>query len=195
MMTPPDFHTACLGQTGSGKTFATQCIAASIITQGMKTIVLHKPDEPWSAASASWQTHDPEEYLRMYWASRNVACFMELSDADVGKYDKRFHDCFTRGRHGGRHNFYLSQRAAQVHPNIRENCASLLLFSVGKAAANLWAEEMNDPRLVSGPIPSSIMTADQLAGDVKCGAMALPKHYFFYKPNRYTSARLMKLSA
>lgn len=195
MMRPPDFHTAMLGQTGSGKTFGAQQIAASMIRRGILTLVLHKPDEHWPAASASWQTHDPARFARMYWASRNVACFMELADADVPKFSDEFRKMFTRGRHGGRHNFFLSQRAAQMHPDIRENCASLFLFSVGKNAAKLWAEEMSDERLVYAPIPPEIIPPENRTGAPLFGAMALPKRWFFYKPNRFTPAKIHTLNA
>ncbi len=98
---------------------------------------------------------------------------MELADADVDKWDARFHLCFTQGRHEGHRCFYISQRAGQVHPNIRENCESLCLFAVGMKAAKLWAEEFNDPALL--------------------GAVQLLPHSFLFKPSRYQPARLLKL--
>ncbi len=159
-------HRAVIGQTGSGKTFAAQQMARDFRRRGVGVLGLHKPREPWPADCVSWQTADADEYLRMFWAARGCACFMELADADVEKSDDRFHRCFTQGRHEGHRCFYLSQRAAQVHPNIRENCESLCLFSVGMKGAKLWAEEFNDVALL--------------------GAASLdPKeHYFFYKASR-----------
>ena len=99
---------------------------------------------------------------------------MELADADVDKYDEGFHRCFTQGRHEGHRCIYISQRAGQVHPNIRENCESLCLFSVGMKAAKLWAEEFNDVALL--------------------GAVQLQPHCFFFKPSRYLPARHMSLT-
>lgn len=196
VITPPEYHTAIIGQTGSGKTFGAQQLARDMVSRGIKTVVLRKPSEAWPSSSASWQTDNPDTYLRMYWASKNVACFMELADAAVSKYDERFHKCFTEGRHDGRHNFYLTQRGAQVHPNIRENCRSLLIFSVAVKAANLWADEMNDLRLINAPIPEAIIPENMRASENRpCGAASLPPHWFFYKPNRFTPARLMKLAA
>lgn len=167
-------HRAIIGQTMSGKTHCAKESAAAYRAHGTGVLALHKPREPWPSECVSWQTDDPDRFLRMFWASRRCACFMELADADVGKWDERFHLCFSQGRHEGHRCAYISQRAGQVHPNIRENCESLCLFSVGMKAAKLWAEEFNDAVLL--------------------GAVQLQPHSFFFKPSRYQPARLMKLS-
>lgn len=168
-------HRAIIGQTGSGKTHAAKSQARELRASGVATLVLHKPREPWPADCASWQTDDPALFLRMYWASKGCGCFMELADADVSKWDAGFHKCYSQGRHEGHRNFYLSQRAAMVHPNIRENCESLCLFSVPMKGARLWADEFND--------------------EILLGAVHLPPHQFYFKPSRFEPARLMKLSA
>ena len=166
-------HRAIIGQTGSGKTFAAQQTARAYRAAGIGSLVLHKPREPWPAECVSWQTADPARFLRMFWASRQCAAFMELADADVDKFDERFHRCFTQGRHEGHRCFYISQRAGQVHPNIRENCESLCLFSVGMKAAKLWAEEFNDPELL--------------------GAVQLQPRWFYFKASRYVPAKKIEL--
>jgi len=170
-------HRAMVGQTGSGKTFAAQQSAKAYLAAGRGVLVLHKERERWPlpASPLVWQTHDPEAYERMYWRAKECACFMELADADVEKHDARFHRMFTQGRHEGHRNFYLSQRAAQVHPNIRENCESLCLFSVPMKGARLWAEEFNDDALL--------------------GAVQLPPKYFYFKASRYVPAKLLSITA
>lgn len=168
-------HRAIVGQTGSGKTFAAQQIARDAVAAGRGVLVLHKPREPWPLARSPlvWQTHDPSAFKRMYWRARSCMCFMELSDAKVEKSDAEFHLMFEQGRHEGHRNFYLSQRAAKVHPNIRENCESLMLFSVPMKGAKLWAEEFNDDALL--------------------GAVNLPPRWFYFKTSRFTPAQLMTL--
>lgn len=170
-------HGAILGMTTSGKTWAAQQQARDFRRRGIGVLVLHKPREPWPADCVSWQTDNPDEFLRMFWAARCCACFMELADADVEAADTRFHKCFTQGRHEGHRCYFLSQRAAQVHPNIRENCTSLFLFAVATKAAKLWADEFNDPALL--------------------GASGLnpQQHFCYHIPARGTAARLIKLSA
>ena len=170
-------HSAVIGSTGSGKTHLAQSLARHAVAIGRGVLVLHKERERWPlpVSPLVWQTHDPEAFLRMYWAARSCDCFMELADADVDKFDGRFHRCFTQGRHEGHRNFYLSQRAAMVHPNVRENCASLYLFAVPIKGARLWADEFNDESLL--------------------GATTLPPHVFFFKESRFAPARKMKLAA
>lgn len=162
-------HEAIIGLTGSGKTFAARAKARKYRERGVATLVLHKPRERWAPNEASWQTCDPAEFLRMFWASKSCACFMELSDADVDFWDKRFHKCFTEGRHEGHRCHFLSQRGPQVHPNIRDNCHSLLLFSSTAEAANAWAKSFNDPTL-------------------NAASGFMPKE-FFYKPSRWQPAQ------
>lgn len=184
-------HEAIIGITGSGKTWAAQQKARVYRSRGVGTLILHKADEPWPAACVSWQTDNPDEFLRMYWASRGCATFMELADADVSRHNAGFHKCFTRGRHLGHRNHYMSQRGAMVHPNIRENCSSLCLFAVANPAAKIWAEEFNDRSFLDARIPPQIVGGRTDA----VGAMNLPPHWFFFKESRFAPAKLMKLSA
>lgn len=166
-------HRAIIGQTGSGKTFAAQQFARVMREHGLGILALHKPLEPWPAPCISWQTEDPEKFLWKFDRARGCGCFMELADAFVDKWDLRFHRCFASGRHLGHRCFYISQRAALVHPNIRDNCESLCLFAVPQNAARLWAMEFNDEALL--------------------GAVMLPPRSFFFKLTRYAPARLVTL--
>jgi len=167
-------HRAIIGMTTSGKTECAIQTAKQVKASGRGTLVLHKEDEPWPADAVSWQTDDPEKFLRMFYAARNCDCFMELSDGDVDKYDVRFHRCFTKGRHLGHRCYYLTQYAGDVHPKIRGNCVSICLFAVDIEAAKKWAAAFNDPALL--------------------GAVSLPPHQFLFKPDKFTPATLKKLA-
>ena len=184
-------HGAIIGMTTSGQTTLGKYNAASFIKQGIRTLILHKPREPWPKESVWFQTDDPNYYLQIWEkvgaenyekSQQNCrdprlvsdACFMELADGIVDKWDDRFHKCFTQGRHDGHRCFYLSQRAASVHPAIRENCESICLFTVPKKAAQLWAEEFCDDFLLK--------------------SVTLPRNAFVYKPTRYTPATVKILS-
>ncbi|AHF91609.1 hypothetical protein OPIT5_16665 [Opitutaceae bacterium TAV5] len=170
-----DIHRAIIGGTGSGKTFVAQQWAADFRRAGIGTLVMHKPREPWPAECASWQTPDPERLQAMFWRAKRCAVFMELADAHVNKWDDRFHQCFSEGRHEGHRCFFISQYGPQVHPLIRANCSSLALFATTKKAAKAWAEEFNDEGLM--------------------GAVTLPPHMFYFKPSRYQPAVLRKVRA
>lgn len=169
-----DLHRAIIGMTGSGKTFYAQQTAREFCRARCYTLVLHKPREVWPADCATWQTDDPERFRRMFWAAKRCACFIEMADADVDKYDREFHKMFSQGRHEGHRCFYLSQYGPQVHPIIRMNCTSLALFASNKPAAKQWAEEFNDDELMK--------------------ACNLPPRWFYMKPSRYEPARLLTLA-
>lgn len=166
-------HRAIIGGTGSGKTFHAQSSARLVRSVERATLVLHLDMEPWPADCVTWQTSDPDRFIRMYWASRNCDCFMELADADVDKFDTRFHKAFTRGRHWGHRNYFLSQYGPTVHPIIRANCTSLSLFAVNDMVAKAWAQEFNDKALLA--------------------ASRLPPHWSLFKADRFTPVRLIKL--
>lgn len=166
-------HGAIIGLTTSGKTTLGIQGAQSFVRNGVPTLVLHKHREPWPDDAATWQTEDPDEFLWKFARVQSHACFMELADGLVDKYDERFHVCFTQGRHDGHRCYYLSQRAATVHPAIRENCESLALFTVDWDAASQWAKTFVDKKLLEAP--------------------NLPLYTFLYKPNRYTPATIKKL--
>lgn len=147
-------------------------------------MALHKPREPWLIGKeVSWQTADAERFLaeievQSWYNNKNgtsTAAFMELSDAGVDKYDERIRKLFREKRHDGFRFFYLTQRAATVHPDIRENCTCLYLFTCGGAGAKLWADEFVDDEILK--------------------AAKLPAHYFVHKPDRYTPAvvRILQL--
>jgi len=168
-------HATIAGMTESGKTFGAQCLAKGLRAEGVNTLVLHKPMEIWPASAASWQTDDIERFLPMFECNRGCAVFMELSDAAVSKYDERVHRCFTAGRHLGHRVHFITQRPATVHPAIRENCTALYLFNCATKAAQMWAEEFNDPALLA---------ADRL-----------PQYVFLHKPSRFAPAVLRKFTA
>lgn len=162
-------HGTIAGITGSGKTFLAMNHAAGFIKAGIKTLVLRKPGEIWPAASASWQTEDVEAFLSMFDRARRCVCYMELPDSGAKKNDERIHLCFSRGRMFGHRCFFLTQRAAQVHPTIRENCTELFLFTSAAKGAAVWAEEFADPELEK--------------------AATLPQFAFLHKATRFSPTR------
>lgn len=174
-------HGAILGMTESGKTFLARQMARDFRKSDIRTIVLRKELEPWSTKEAWFQTDNPEEFLSQYErigrdnqrTGNSAVCFMELADADVDKYDIRFHRCFTRGRHMGFRCYYMTQRAASVHPAIRENCSQLYIFTVARKGAQLWADEFCDEEILK--------------------AATLPSHRFIHKETRYAPARFRVL--
>lgn len=179
-------HGAFIGLTTSGKTFgarahARELMRADFPSEGHKIMVLRKPRERWDEAECDFQTAFPEQFMAEYEKQRRInwdkgtstAAFLELSDADANKYDKGIRKLFTEGRHDGFRFFYLAQRGEMVHPDIRENCVSLYLFTCGGKAAKAWADEFCDNELLK--------------------AATLPQHIFMHKASRYSPAVMRKL--
>lgn len=160
-------HAAIIGMTTSGKSTLAKKLCEEFNRAGVPTLALCKPGEPYPA---QWQTTDADAFLAKFWASRGCAAFMEMSDVGIDKFDTRFHEPFSKGRHHGHRVFYVSQRHTQVHPCIRENCENLYLFRVSQKSAAIWAEEFADDGILA--------------------ATSAPR-YHFVMCGRYTPARLM----
>ncbi|RRJ97873.1 hypothetical protein Ga0100231_005315 [Opitutaceae bacterium TAV4] len=152
---PLQLHEAILGQTGSGKSHLAKHKASHLKASGIGVLVLHMDIEPWPLACHSWQTDDPAEFLRMFWAARNCACFMELADAEVDKYDLGFHRCFTKGRHFGHRCFFVSQRAAQVHPAIREKLHIPCAVFCSSGPGEVVVKRVQRSRVAQGSEPAT----------------------------------------
>jgi hypothetical protein len=180
-------HGAIIGLTSSGKTFLARSLArgfmaAKFPSQGLKVLALRKRRETWGDDECDFQTSVPELFIQQYKQQAKInwengthsVAFLELSDADAAKYDKRFRKLFTEGRHDGFRFFYLAQRGAMVHPDIRENCVSLYLFTCGGDAAKTWSEEFCDKELLK--------------------AATLPARCFMHKASRYSPAQMRTLS-
>ena len=160
-------HAAIIGMTTSGKSTLAKRLCEEFGRAGVATLALTKEGEPYPAA---WQTTDPEKFLAKFWSSRGCAVFVEMSDGGIDKFDTRFHDLFSKGRHHGHRVFYVSQRHTQVHPCIRENCEHLYLFKVSHKSAAIWAEEFADDGIFA--------------------ATSAPR-YHFVKCGRYDPAKIM----
>lgn len=133
--------------SGSGKTQFAKALARSYRKTGRGVLVLHKPLEPWPADCVSWQTPNPDAFLRMFEQARGCTCFCEMSDAGASKYAEAWRDTGTAGRHLGHFVFYMCQRAPQVHPDIRESCERLFLFRCKPNTAEDWVKEEGDKSL------------------------------------------------
>lgn len=155
-------HGLIIGMTESGKSHLAKSLARSIAALGAGVLVLHKPNEPWPLPRAAhvWQTADPERFLAI--ARRAVSCsaFLEMTDARHGAdpegeqidvYDRRFHALATDSRHNGLQCFFIAQRSASIHPNIRENCGRVFLFKCGPLTARTVYDETAEPLFLKAP--------------------------------------------
>lgn len=151
-------HVLILGMTQSGKTSLAKQLARHYRESGLKVGVLDPLHDPeWQA---DFQTHDPEQFLEMFWNSRQCAWFIDEAGESVGKYDNAMISTATRGRHWGHRCHYISQRGTQIARTVRDQCSSLFLFATALDDCKIHAAEWNKSELR--------------------GAMNLPQGHYFH---------------
>lgn len=156
-------HGLILGMTMSGKTTLAKQLAAQYRAKGVKVGVLDPLCDPgWNA---DFRTSDVDEFLKMYWQSRQCAWFIDEAGESVGQFDTLMTKTATRGRHWGHRNHYLSQRGAQLAKTVRDQCSFLFLFTTSLDDSKIHANEWNKDELKT--------------------ANALPQGHYFYT-GRYT---------
>lgn len=138
-------HSLILGMTESGKTTFGKRLATNFRARNIKVLVLDPLNDPgWLA---DFKTKDPEEFLRVLWASRRCAAFIDEAGDMVGRYDALMQKTATRGRHWGHAMHYISQRGVQLSVTVRDQCSHLFLFTTAKKDAEIHANEWNEDAL------------------------------------------------
>lgn len=131
--------------TESGKTTLAKQLAQAYKNKGIGVIVLDPLNTAWAA---DFQTTDPDEFLKVYWESRQCMVFIDESGDAVGKYDTAMIRTATRGRHWGHSNHYLTQRGAMLSRTVRDQCSHLFLFNTALEDCKVHSKEWNKPDLL-----------------------------------------------
>jgi len=131
--------------TESGKTTLAKRLAQTYKAKGIGVIVLDPLFDNWACDK---QINDGNEFLRVYWDSRNCMVFIDESADTVGRYEKAMIQTATRGRHWGHSNHYITQRATSVALTVRDQCSHLFLFASGFEDCKTHAREWNQPELL-----------------------------------------------
>lgn len=138
-------HVLILGMTESGKTTLAANLVKVYKRNQYGVIVLDELQDPrWQA---DYITDDPEEFLQVFWQSRECIAVIDEGGESVGRYDKAMQKTATRGRHWGHSCHYIAQRASQLAPIVRDQCTHLFLFCSSAKDGKLLAEEWNKPEL------------------------------------------------
>jgi len=140
-------HCLILGMTESGKTTLAKELAAQYRAKGVGVLVLDPLADPsWPA---DYRTDDPEEFMRVFWESRQCAVFIDEAGEAVGRYDEVMNKSATRGRHWGHNCHYITQRGVQLSPTVRDQCGHLFLFTTALNDAKTHANEWCQPELIN----------------------------------------------
>ncbi len=138
-------HSLILGMTESGKTTLAKKLALSYKARGIGVLVLDPLSDPeWQA---DFQTSNVDEFLKVFWASRSCAVFVDEAGESVGQFDSVMQKTATKGRHWGHSCHYLSQRGAQIARTVRDQCSHLFLFTTALDDSKIHANEWNKQEL------------------------------------------------
>lgn len=138
-------HSLLLGMTESGKTSLAKQLIQEFRARGVHCISLDPLSDP--SFGADFTTNNPEEFAQVWKTSRGCACFIDEAGT-VGKFSEHIKEAATKGRHWGHSFFFLSQRATQIEPLVRDQCGALFLFRSGMQSRKTLAEEFNAPQLL-----------------------------------------------
>ena len=132
--------------TESGKTTLAKHLAQRYKSNEVPVIVLDSLNDPeWVC---DYQTTDPDEFLRVFWASKRCACFIDEAGDAVGRFNTVMQKTATRGRQWGHSVHYISQRGVQIAPTVRDQCGHLFLLTSSLADSKVHANEWNQPELL-----------------------------------------------
>jgi hypothetical protein len=139
-------HSLIFGMTESGKTsLAKYELIPRYQANNIKVLVLDPMNDPgWNA---DFQTDNVDEFLKVYWASRQCAVFIDEAGESVGRFDSAMITTATKGRHWGHKNHYLSQRGAMLSKTVRDQCSDIFLFTTSLDDCKVHANEWNAPEL------------------------------------------------
>ena len=134
-------HSLILGMTESGKTTLAKKLAEHYKSRGIGVLVLDPMNDPGWACD--YQSTNVDEFLNVFWQSRQCAVFIDEAGEAVGQFDTVMHRTATKGRHWGHSCHYLSQRGVQIARTVRDQCGHLFLFTTAFGDSKIHANEWN----------------------------------------------------
>lgn len=133
--------------TESGKTTLAKKIAQESLNNGRMVLVLDPIGDNWPA---SYYTTSPDEFLRVFWDTKNCDVFIDESGDVIGRsHADLMARTATRGRHWGHNCYYIAQRAAQLTRTVRDQCSFMFLFASSFVDCKMHAEEWNREELLN----------------------------------------------
>jgi len=122
-------HLLIVGMTESGKSTLACQLSHTYQQAGIGVIVLDPLlDQRWAADVI---TDDSSYFLDLVSSpeTRGCAIFVDECGEMIGHFKKEMFFLATRGRHYGHNCHFITQRAKQLSPTVRDQCGYLALFS------------------------------------------------------------------
>lgn len=132
--------------TTSGKTTLAIRLASFERARGYSVFVLDPlKDKRWQADLITSST---KQFMKSATQSRNCSLFLDESGETVGRYNEEMFWLATRARHFGHVSHFISQRATQLAPLVRDQCSHLFLFRVSNPDAKVLADSWSNESLL-----------------------------------------------
>lgn len=130
-------HVLILGITQSGKTTLAFKLAQMYKAKGTPVLVLD-PDlrKDWNA---DYITGDPEAFLKACKMNKSCAIFVDESGQMIGRYAPEMEWLATQSRKWGHKAHFITQRASQISPTLRNQCTNIFLFKQSPTDSKILA--------------------------------------------------------
>lgn len=151
-------HVLILGITRTGKTTLAFELARRYKARGTPILVLD-PDKrkDWNA---DYLTDNPEEFLTVCKSNKSCAIFVDESGQMIGRYAPQMEWLATQSRKWGHKAHFITQRASQISPTLRNQCTSIFLFKQSPSDAKIVACDFVCEELKNAP---SLLTGEYIA--------------------------------
>jgi hypothetical protein len=110
-------------------------------------VLVLDPDKR-SGWGADFLTADPAEFLDVVKLNKTCALFIDESGQMIGRYSREMAWLATNSRKWGHRAHFITQRATQLDPTIRNQCTGLFLFKQSLNDAKILANEFVCPKLI-----------------------------------------------
>ena len=118
--------------------------------KGIGVLVLD-PTGYASLWDADFVTKDPQEFLRIVFASKRCMVIVDESGDMIGRFGGEMNKLATRAAHNGHRCFFITQRAKQIDPTVRGNCENIITFAQSPDDAKQLSIDFVDEELKKAP--------------------------------------------
>lgn len=139
-------HILIVGTSGSGKTtFARRMVAASI-EKGRPAVIFDPIGDDWHPDALVFD--DIDSFSQYLLNAQGVLAVIDEAGEYIGRSSPHLYWLATRARHKNIQSVFITHRPTQLAPVVRDNCASLVLFSAPGGTGSLLASEFNNEQLI-----------------------------------------------
>lgn len=141
-------HLGIFGMTESGKSTTAKVLIEVFKKKGVSSLLLDPLEDP--SFNADFKTSDPDLFMKVVFSSEKCLVIVDESGDAIGHYNPVMQKLATKGRHWGHTCIFLTQKATQIPPIIRDQMGAVFLFGSGSQSCKAIAEEFNSKEFLTG---------------------------------------------